>query len=1022
MPVETPKQQFLCLSSISNYHLMPYPDTNTRCAKLVDPKSHVGYKRHILYNPSASTHSNPTSPRNRLMWYITQDESFAPQLLVRRYLQLDQKQGDIYSFNLDNNEFPEPPRPRKKRKQQKRIVSVDIQQLARDVGEDYNEILNCARSNRNLYTRFKEELVMEGLIRWRHHDENTEICVMTDYNSRNGNIIPGNFVHVTKLKTNEGNDIYQCTCAIYNHVKGVAQNQLRHDSNEELFPDETMTCMHCRYFKEELHDAYTQIQNRNTNLPWHLDQVNSSLQFMNDPVQLVGSVLQRGTTRFSVKGEDDSCAFVFITFYQDRCYAKCTNGICGAQMQNRKKLPKTASLKNTEKLCVHMQRIGDQLDQLKLFFPEYFEDQDNVLVAPPEIVDPANTEDEGITQSLKGNSFDVKTGLWQYPALSEHKPKEMTDENLVHNTEARNRCSTSGEKDPSSGQNIYSLSPQNYDNFGNLLKCNCGGVYSGDPEEILKAQLYTRIGVLQCVCYNRPCSNNNCILSYQKEAERRGIFFYSQKTAVGDEVAWDFINSVLNSKTSFRGFCKEMTRKYRTNKIGAQPFLTGNTFISYFFGWLAAFKIDFRKEVDPHCGYSPRALACDGTHIGVSVRNMKLVDPVTFVDKEEIVKPLHKRGQRVLIQDNRARSHLKYLTRKYLGKLKANEELQFEEYLISVVRDMNHPALTSFIILFTDEHQDAATLQGMSPFVSLLACDAAMISALPFESHECLRTVIRSLTTNRGYGTRFAEVSSYSKEAGQFLTTCVENGCVPIGVSFIIYIIERIEKLHLQDRETPPVEEIQYSYDPRKGHAYYFTESGNQLRKMPYYDIQGSARDTVFDELPKVDAPCTKNFPGVSYGGYGYLFLWFCPMHGHSYGFHLISGGEGRKDPFSSLFKFCKQAPKEVFYDFACGLSEYCLNREPKFFLHTRFWHDLFHAFGHKCGINFKSSRISGLEGLNTEICEQVNSFLQCIKYTASHLSQEHFSFFLQFFLYLLNKDKTARQKELSSVAVAGQL
>ena len=59
------------------------------------------------------------------------------------------------------------------------------------------------------------------------------------------------------------------------------------------------------------------------------------------------------------------------------------------------------------------------------------------------------------------------------------------------------------------------------------------------------------------------------------------------------------------------------------------------------------------------------------------------------------------------------------------------------------------------------------------------------------------------------------------------------------------------------------------------------------------------------------------------------------------------------------------------------------------------------------CGINFKSGRVLGLEGVNTEICEQFNSFLQCIKYTGSHLSQEHFTFFVQFFLYLMNKEKT---------------
>ena len=152
------------------------------------------------------------------------------------------------------------------------------------------------------------------------------------------------------------------------------------------------------------------------------------------------------------------------------------------------------------------------------------------------------------------------------------------------------------------------------------------------------------------------------------------------------------------------------------------------------------------------------------------------------------------------------------------------------------------------------------------------------------------------------------------------------------------------------------------------------------------------------------------------------MFLWFCPIHGHSYGFDLIAGGEGRKDPFSSLFKYKPTAPDEIFYDNACQLNEYCLNREPGYFLSTRFWHDLFHALGHKCGCNFKSGRVCGLEGMNTEICEQVNAFLQCIKFTASHLSQEHFAFFLQFFLYLLNKEKTAKHNKLCTVAVAGHL
>ena len=142
-----------------------------------------------------------------------------------------------------------------------------------------------------------------------------------------------------------------------------------------------------------------------------------------------------------------------------------------------------------------------------------------------------------------------------------------------------------------------------------------------------------------------------------------------------------------------------------------------------------------------------------------------------------------------------------------------------------------------------------------------------------------------------------------------------------------------------------------------------------------------------YDDLPGVDEACRKKYPNVSYGGYGYIFLWFCPIHGQCYGSHLIDGGEGRKDPFSSLLKYLPTAPQDIFYDFACQYSEYCLNREPQYFLNTRFWHDLFHSITHKCGKCFKSSRICGLVGINSEICEQFNSYMQCIKYTGTHLS-----------------------------------
>jgi hypothetical protein len=237
---------------------------------------------------------------------------------------------------------------------------------------------------------------------------------------------------------------------------------------------------------------------------------------------------------------------------------------------------------------------------------------------------------------------------------------------------------------------------------------------------------------------------------------------------------------------------------------------------------------------------------------------------------------------------------------------------------------------------------------------------------------------------------------------------------------FVECIVTSIQTLHSQDRQPPEPKPIKGTYNPPSGTAYYFTETGEQLRQQPHYDIEQDSKN--FDTRPEGKKTCTKDFPEVSYGGFGYLNTALCPLHGHFYGLHLITGGEGRKDPFSALFKYATKAPEEVFYDFACSLSEYSLNREPAFFMNTRFWHDFFHAIGHICGAVYKSARVLGLRGLNTEICEQFNAYLQCIKYTGSHLRQENFMFLFQFMGYLWNIEKTARQKTVGHVVIAGSM
>ena len=137
------------------------------------------------------------------------------------------------------------------------------------------------------------------------------------------------------------------------------------------------------------------------------------------------------------------------------------------------------------------------------------------------------------------------------------------------------------------------------------------------------------------------------------------------------------------------------------------------------------------------------------------------------------------------------------------------------------------------------------------------------------------------------------------------------------------------------------------------------------------------------------------------------MFFWLCPRHGHCYGGHLISGGEGRKDPMCSLLKYMREAPPFIFYDNACQLSEYSLSRSPRFFSDSQVYHDNFHSFTHTCSNVFTANgRVRNIAS-NTSICEQFNAYMANLKGVASGMKQEHFMFLVQCFVSDWNAGKT---------------
>ncbi len=158
-------------------------------------------------------------------------------------------------------------------------------------------------------------------------------------------------------------------------------------------------------------------------------------------------------------------------------------------------------------------------------------------------------------------------------------------------------------------------------------------------------------GLLLCVVHQRKCLSHLCDIRINYQGEEDSIFFLTRTLGCAEEVIWDFVNAVSNLRihTSFSQFCRMKTRDYQSLSLKSAPFMSYKSFVPLFFCWVVCLRIDFRAEVDPSCGHNPSMLACDGTHIGVSVKTLNLKSAITKPELEETVKVDHKKMNRCLL-------------------------------------------------------------------------------------------------------------------------------------------------------------------------------------------------------------------------------------------------------------------------------------------------------------------------------------------------------------------------------------
>ena len=163
--------------------------------------------------------------------------------------------------------------------------------------------------------------------------------------------------------------------------------------------------------------------------------------------------------------------------------------------------------------------------------------------------------------------------------------------------------------------------------------------------------------------------DTSCQHKSHYQGKDHSIFFWSRAVAAGDKIGWDFINRTLTSRLAFSAYCLDITQVYQSSHPNSMGFMSKTTFVSWFFSWCGSMNIEFRQKIDPWCKYNLQCLARGLSHSRVTI------DPIDKAYTAEVVKPKHKRFDRVFLpyRDDlnklvrQARVHLKATCHRYLS-------------------------------------------------------------------------------------------------------------------------------------------------------------------------------------------------------------------------------------------------------------------------------------------------------------------------------------------------------------------
>lgn len=330
----------------------------------------------------------------------------------------------------------------------------------------------------------------------------------------------------------------------------------------------------------------------------------------------------------------------------------------------------------------------------------------------------------------------------------------------------------------------------------------------------------------------------------------------------------------LNVKFTFSAFVDDMNSKYEEVGCTGKQFMSRPLFNCVCFSYMARLHIDFRTEIDPFCQHHPEALACDGTHIGPPLRNLKLQSVETTDDR--IIVSKHQRYHRTFVmgygpKQSKARKCLKFIGDNYFSKLDATDIGTVEDLCMLL-----EPKWQELISLFMTNSLDDKLSSRLAELFQILSRDAALLTVMPYNDIPNIKEMLNRVKSRTHTPSIFVDIAGIcGPEIANVIQAAVNTEHLDIVVECLHHLHEQVLYVHEDDVQTYPVE-IETSYNPSMGTALYFNKNGNQVRSIAKYQLK-------FEEEKKKivssqQEQCTKRYPQISRGGFAHVFIWMCPL------------------------------------------------------------------------------------------------------------------------------------------------